>query len=83
MPKVSSLAAQSNDQPAQSLTKLLYDRKSAAFVLSVSLRSLDYLVANKLLNTLKLGSKVMFGHGELVRFSRSNHLTLTANPESL
>ncbi len=57
--------------------KLLYDRKSSAFALSISMRSLDYLLANKRLSTLKLGKKVMVSHGELVRFSRSNHASLT------
>ena len=69
------VVSMSSDRPP--LTKLLYDRKAAAYVLSVSVRSLDYLVANKKLNTVKLGSKVMFGHGELVRFSRANHSDLT------
>jgi hypothetical protein len=63
-------AADTSTQPIQ---KLLYDRKSAAFALSISLRSLGYLVATKQLNALKMGSKVMFTHGELVRFSRMNH----------
>jgi hypothetical protein len=61
-------------QPAQ---KLLYDRRSAAYTLSISVRSLDYLIANKRLNTLKMGSKVMIGHGELVKFSRQHHPSLT------
>jgi hypothetical protein len=62
---------------SSTIQKLLYDRKSAAFTLSISVRSLDYLIANKRLNTLKLGSKVLIGHGELVKFSRQNHYSLT------
>ncbi|MBB5056074.1 hypothetical protein HDF16_000743 [Granulicella aggregans] len=58
-------------------TKLLYDRKSAAFTLSISVRSLDYLIANKRLNTIKMGSKVMVSHGSLVKFSRQHHASLT------
>jgi hypothetical protein len=63
--------------PTELPTKILYDRKSAAYALSISVRSLDYLIANKRLNTLKLGSKVMIGHGELVKFSRQNHASLS------
>jgi len=71
MPEVSLFPSQ--PQP----TKLLYDRKSAAFVLSISVRSLDYLIAQKRLNTIRLGKKIMLGHGELVKFCRGNHFTLT------
>ena len=63
--------------PNNLLHKILYDRKSAAFTLSISVRSLDYLIANKRLNTVKLGSKVMIGYGELVKFSRQHHASLT------
>jgi hypothetical protein len=41
--------------PAELPTKILYDRKCAAYALSISVRSLDYLIANKRLNTSKLG----------------------------
>jgi hypothetical protein len=57
--------------------KLLYDRKSAAHALSISTRSLDYLIANKQLATRRLGKKVMVSHAELVRFSRGDHFKLT------
>jgi len=40
-------------------------------------RSLDYLIANKKINTIKLGRKVMVGQGELAKFCRSNHYDLT------
>ena len=62
------------DKPT--ITKNLYDRKSAAFALSISTRSLDYLIGNKALNTVRLGSKVMASHQELVRFSKKNHPAL-------
>jgi hypothetical protein len=71
---VIDISAAAEPQPIQ---KILYDRKSAAFALSISVRSLDYLIANKRLNTLRMGSKVMIGHGELVKFSRANHATLS------
>jgi len=71
MPVVSVFSSQS--QP----TKLLYDRRSAAFALSISIRSLDYLIARKHLNATRLGKKIMLGHGELARFSRANHIYLT------
>jgi hypothetical protein len=67
-------AAPTEPPPTQ---KILYDRKSAAYALSISVRSLDYLIANKRLNTLKMGSKVMLSHGELIKFSRQNHASLS------
>jgi len=73
MSSFDQLTASTAAMPTPAPTKLLYDRKSAAYTLSVSVRTLDYLVANKRLNTIRLGKKVMFGHGELVRFCRRNH----------
>jgi excisionase family DNA binding protein len=54
-------------------TRILYDRKEAARQLSISVRSLDYLIAAKKLNTRRLGKKVMIPHAELIRFSRADH----------
>jgi hypothetical protein len=59
------------------IQKLLYDRRSAAYALSISVRSLDYLIGNKQLNAIRLGRKVMLTHGELTKFCRSNHFGLT------
>lgn len=56
--------------------RMLYTRKDAAFQLSISLRSLDYAIANKLLNTRRKGRRVLIPHGELVRFSRMDHGSL-------
>lgn len=58
--------------------KLLYSRKDAAHALSISVRSLDHLIAKKLLETRRLGKKVLIPHGALVRFSRADHFELTS-----
>ncbi|MGD0905009.1 MAG: hypothetical protein ABR924_19075 [Terracidiphilus sp.] len=54
-------------------TRLLYDRKSAAQQLSISVRSLDYLIQQQRIATRRIGKKVMVQHTELARFSRGNH----------
>jgi hypothetical protein len=72
---------ENNPQPQP--VKLLYDRKSAAYVLSISVRSLDYLISQKRLATIRLGRKVMIGHGALVQFTRANHFTLTGSEGNL
>jgi hypothetical protein len=53
--------------------RILYDRKGAARTLSISVRSLDYLIAGKQLNTRRIGKKVLIPHGELIRFARADH----------
>jgi hypothetical protein len=53
--------------------RLLYDRKEAARQLSISVRSLDYLIGQKKLSTRRLGKKVLVPHAELVRFASANH----------
>jgi hypothetical protein len=63
--------------------KLLYSRRDAAYTLSISTRSLDYLIGAKQLNTLKLGRKVMIPYGELVRFATADHAHLTADPNEV
>ena len=57
--------------------KLLYSRKDAAFALSISIRSLDYLVAAKQLPFRKVGKKILIPHASLVKFSRADHATLS------
>jgi len=69
--------------PTELPTKILYDRKSAAYALSISVRALDYLIANKQLATRKLGKKIMVPHGELSRFARADHASLTQDPNEV
>jgi excisionase family DNA binding protein len=54
-------------------SRLLYDRKEAARQLSISVRSLDYLIAAKQLDTRRIGRKVLVTRASLVRYASANH----------
>jgi hypothetical protein len=54
-------------------TRLLYDRKEAARQLSVSVRSLDYIIAAKGLDTRRIGRKVLVTRASLMRYASGNH----------
>jgi hypothetical protein len=53
--------------------KLLYDRKSAAAALSISIRSLDYLIERGQLPTRRIGKKVLIPARDLQRFAGADH----------
>lgn len=64
--------------------RLLYDRKGAARQLSISVRTLDYFIANKKLATRRMGKKVLIPRAELVRFSRADHFgPVNAAPDTM
>lgn len=50
--------------------RLLYDRKTAARMLSISIRSLDYLIAERRLSVTRIGGRVLVPHAELLRLSK-------------
>jgi hypothetical protein len=54
-------------------SRILYDRKTAAAQLSISVRSLDYLIQQQHIATRRIGKKVLVHHTELSRFARGNH----------
>lgn len=54
-------------------SRLLYDRKEAARQLSISVRSLDYLIAGGQMETRRIGKKVLIPHVALSRFAQANH----------
>ncbi len=56
--------------------RLLYDRKEAATQLSISVHSLDYIIAAKELDTRRIGRKVLVTHASLVRYASGNHYTV-------
>ena len=53
--------------------KLLVGREEAAQILSISVRSVDYLLSNKQLNFRKIGGRVLIPVAELRRFARMDH----------
>ena len=53
--------------------KLLVGREEAAEMLSISWRSLDYLLAQKRLTFRRIGSRVLIPVSDLKRFSRADH----------
>lgn len=57
-------------------SRLLYDRKEAARQLSISVRSLDYIIAAKELETRRIGRKVLVTHASLMRYASGNHYTV-------
>jgi|SRR6185437_16419453 len=62
-------------QPELSIEeRFLVDRRRAAQYLSLSQRSLDYLVANKQLAVRRIGGRVLIPLQELKRFARMDHV---------
>jgi excisionase family DNA binding protein len=53
--------------------KLLVRREEAAEFLSISVRSVDYLVATKRLSTRRIGTRVLIPMEEVRKFARSDH----------
>jgi hypothetical protein len=53
--------------------RLLYDRKGAAAALSISIRSLDYLIGRGALSTRRIGKKVLIPARDLQRFASGDH----------
>ena len=53
--------------------KWLFTRKEAAFSLGLSVRSVDYLISNRDLETRRVGRKVLVIRESLLLFARGNH----------
>jgi len=63
----------STKESAQPMQKLLHTRKDAAWTLSVSTRSVDYLIASGALETRRIGRKVLIVAASLKKFAAANH----------
>jgi hypothetical protein len=59
--------------PKLEVQRLLHPRKESAWMLGMSVRSLDYFIANKQLATRRIGGRVLIPHSELVRFAKADH----------
>jgi hypothetical protein len=67
------LASMGHATTHENAPKLLYDRKSAATALSISIRSLDYLIERGDLPTRRIGKKVLIPARDLQRFAGADH----------
>jgi len=56
--------------------RFLVDRRRAAQYLSISQRSLDYLLSNRELNVRRIGSRVLIPISELQRYAQRDHRRL-------
>jgi excisionase family DNA binding protein len=50
-------------------TKLLYSRKEAAQLLSISLRSIDHLISSQKIQTRKIGKRVLVTSDSLQEYA--------------
>jgi hypothetical protein len=55
------------------IEKFLYNRKEAALSLGLSVRSVDYIIARRELETRRVGKKVLVTRESLRRFAGANH----------
>ena len=55
------------------IEKLLYSREDAAAALSISIRSVDYLIAEGKVTTRRIGRKILIPAGDIKRFARADH----------
>ena len=54
-------------------TRMRYGRKESAWKLGISIRSIDYLIARKLLDTRRDGKRIFITHASLVKYAATNH----------
>lgn len=54
-------------------TRMRYGRKEAAWKLNLSIRSVDYLIARKVLDTRRDGKRIFITRASLVRYAATNH----------
>ena len=64
------------------IEKFLYSRKEAAYALGISVRSLDYLIAGKQLDTRRIGKKVLVTRASLAVFASANHYAITSRSDA-
>jgi hypothetical protein len=57
----------------RSIEKLLYSRRDTAEALSLSIRSIDYLITTGRLPTRRVGGKILIPASAVRRFAREDH----------
>jgi excisionase family DNA binding protein len=68
-------AATTTLDPKPMYTKLMYTKDECSRLLSVSLRTIENLIANKQLTIRKIGRRVLVPHQVLMQFTRGDHHT--------
>lgn len=56
------------------LPRLLYSRAESAYQLSLSVRAVDYLIAQGSIGTRKIGGRILIPHSELTRVARAGQI---------
>jgi excisionase family DNA binding protein len=60
--------------------KVLYTKREAAQLLSISLRSLDYLIFSQQLPARRIGRRVLVHRDSIERFAKRDHASIRATP---
>jgi hypothetical protein len=60
--------------------KLLYSRRDTALALSLSIRSIDYLITTGRLSSRRIGGKILIPASAVRRFAREDHPDLVRSP---
>jgi excisionase family DNA binding protein len=58
---------------AREVEKLLYSRRDAARALSLSVRSIDYLICTGRIPTRRVGGKILIHVSDVRRFAKTDH----------
>ncbi len=56
--------------------KILYTKREAAHLLSISLRSLDYLIFSQQLPARRIGRRVLLHRDSIEQFARRDHMSI-------
>ncbi len=56
--------------------KVLYTKREAAQLLSISLRSLDYLIVSQQLPARRIGRRVLVHRDSIEQFARLDHVSI-------
>ena len=60
-------------------SKLLYTKREAAHLLSLSVRSIDYLITNREIASRRVGKRVLI-HGDVIeQFAKRDHVCIRQN----
>jgi excisionase family DNA binding protein len=62
--------------------KVLYTKREAAQLLSISLRSIDYLIFSRQLPTRRIGRRVLVHRDAVEQFARRDHVFIRAQSET-